>query len=326
VFDLSQFPQETQEWFHKEPVFWPSAVSAAVAGGVKDRNDLANIVFFMHHKERMSGNRGKALQAGEPRFEELAEEWKAFRTMVTPMVTGTGKAKPGLKSNHIKTVGAWCGTASLANPARDVDFAVEHRINRLDIVVNDFAKSRAPQQFTMRDTKKIQKLCELARKKGVEIHLMSWIMPHKAFIDRAAQLLVPVCNDVGAASLQWDAEEPWTQAKDRMQYSDAADRIADRFSGLTCRMGITARGFAEAPKVGPLVAICDYTLPQAYSTATSGVEPGAGQKRIYRHYEAKFGKPITMGLAAYSQEGIAKHTIESAMIACINQTNELRCD
>jgi hypothetical protein len=45
---------------------------------------------------------------------------------------------------------------------------------------------------------------------------MSWIMPHAAYIDRAAELLIPICDDVGASSLQWDAEEPWMLAQKPM--------------------------------------------------------------------------------------------------------------
>lgn len=96
MFVLTQFPRKTQEWFHKEAIFWPSAVSTAIDGGVKDSDALTNLVFFMHHKERMSGNRGKSLQPGEARFKELAEEWKGFRTLVLATIRNSPqkKAKP----------------------------------------------------------------------------------------------------------------------------------------------------------------------------------------------------------------------------------------
>jgi hypothetical protein len=231
-----------------------------------------------------------------------------------------------LKRDHIKTVGAWCGSSSLAHPERDVDVALELNINRLDVVVNDHSKSRSPRRFTVRDGQKIKTLCKRAQDNGIETHLMSWIMPHKAYIDRAAQLLVPLCEEVGASSLQWDAEEPWTKATHRMRYADAANCMADKFSGLACEMGVAAIGFTPVDKVGPLADICDYMVPQAYSTRTSGVKPGFGQKRIHGRYATKFGKKIVMGLAAFRQKDIPNHSVESAMVTCINQANDLNCD
>jgi hypothetical protein len=67
-------------------------------------------------------------------------------------------------------------------------------------------------------------------------------------------------------------------------------------------------------------------VPQAYSTRTSGVRPGVGQKRIHGRYASNFGKKIVMGLAAFRQKNIPDHTVASAMTACINQANDLNCD
>ncbi len=105
-------------------------------------------------------------------------------------------------------------------------------------------------------------------------------MPHAAYIDQAAELLVPICEDVGASSLQWDAEEPWMLAHKPMDYREAAERIADRFSNLSCPMGANAIGFVSIAKFGPLADICDYVVPQAYSTTSSGVTPGDGQRQF----------------------------------------------
>ena len=151
-------------------------------------------------------------------------------------------------------------------------------------------------------------------------------MPHAAYIDQAAELLVPICEDVGASSLQWDAEEPWMLAHKPMDYREAAERIADRFSNLSCPMGANAIGFVSIAKFGPLADICDYVVPQAYSTTSSGVTPGDGQRHIFDRYKKAFDRRIVMGLAAFRQSGIAGHNVESAMTACVNAANDRECD
>ena len=335
MFVLSNFPAKSQEFFRQGAILWPAAGAAAIDGGMKNTDNLTDLTFFMHHPERMSGSVGRAIDATEPNAAQLIEEWKGFRTMVATMVATPGKgstppakrtSKHGLRTDNIRTVGAWCGSSSLADPQRDVDFALANNINRLDIVVNDHAKSRAAQPFTVRSGSSIKKLCTAAQTAGIETHLMSWIMPHAAYIDQAAELLIPICEDVGASSLQWDAEEPWMLAEKSMKYEDASKRIADKFSRLACPMGANAIGFTSIAKMGPLAKICDYVVPQAYSTASSGVTPGDGQRRIFERYEKAFNRNIVMGLAAFRQSGIPGHTIESAMTACVNAANDLECD
>ncbi|GEM_PF-6367969 len=215
----------------------------------------------------------------------------------------------------LTTVGAWAGSATLANPARDVKFAADHGINRLDIVVNDHSKSREPRQFSVRSRDRILRLCDAARAKGIEVHLMSWVMPHRQYLDGAAAALVPLCREVGAVSLQWDAEEPWTLATRRMTYPAAASYMQEIFSDLSCAMGITGIGYASIPKLGPLAKLCDYVVPQAYSTRSSGLKPGTVASKFYKRWTTKFSKPVVIGLAAYRQKGIAHHTPESAMRA-----------
>jgi len=151
-------------------------------------------------------------------------------------------------------------------------------------------------------------------------------MPHANYIDQAADMLVPLCDDVGAASLQWDAEEPWMLAQRPMKHRDAAERIAERFAALSCPMGANAIGYASVEKFGPLAEICDYVVPQAYSTTSSGVVPGDGQRRIYERYEKAFARDIVMGLAAFRQTDIPGHSVRSAMTACVEAADDLGCD
>lgn len=217
----------------------------------------------------------------------------------------------------IRTVGAWCGRASLARPERDMEFAVRHNINRLDIVVNDHATWRAPHPFTVRSRASIERLARLARRRGIEVHLMSWIMPHAKYIDGAAEALIPLCENVGAVSLQWDAEEPWTLAEQSMGYRRAAQHLKDAFEPLPIPMGVNGIGFAPVRKLGPLAEVCDYVVPQAYATSTSGQDPATAPKRFFRRWTDRFARPVVLGLAAYRQSGIEGYSISTAMDAAI---------
>lgn len=86
MFNLAKFPTDTRSTFHQGAILWPLAVTQAIDGGVKRIDDLTNLVFFMHHPERMTGNTGRALDPKEADFHRLADEWTAWRTMVKPMV------------------------------------------------------------------------------------------------------------------------------------------------------------------------------------------------------------------------------------------------
>ncbi len=75
----------------RSPILWPVVVQEAVKAGVRSSSDLADIVFYMHHPERI----GNPIQAGETK---LIEQWKGFRTMVRPMIQSSSKPASGSKS------------------------------------------------------------------------------------------------------------------------------------------------------------------------------------------------------------------------------------
>jgi len=227
-------------------------------------------------------------------------------------------------SPAITAVGAWAGRWSISNPAEAVSFAVDHGINRLDVVVNDHSKWRRSRAFEMRDPRKIGRLVEAAAAADIETHLMSWIMPHERYIRGAAAALAPLCRDLPIESLQWDAEEPWTKARRPMDYRAAAELIDELFIELPCEMGVNGIGYTPVDKFGPLARICDYMVPQCYSTSTSGVKPEIAASRFVRRYLKEFGeREVIVGLAAYRQSGIPGHTIESAMEAAIDGVRDL---
>jgi len=223
--------------------------------------------------------------------------------------------EPEIEEPGRMTIGMWTGRASLNNPVRDVQLCVANNIRRLDVIVNDHSGARAARDFDMFQVSKIRGLVELAKANNLDVHFMSWVMPHEKYIDQAAEALVPLCNELGVSSLQWDAEEPWTLAQKPMDHGKAAKRIADAFEQLNCRMGVNGIGYTPVEKFGPLYEVCDYVVPQCYSTNTSGISPTTVVPRLVRRWNKVFGtdKKMAIGLAAYRQDGIAGHTVESAM-------------
>lgn len=223
--------------------------------------------------------------------------------------------EPEIEEPGGMTIGMWTGRASLNNPERDVQLCLKNNIRRLDVIVNDHSGSRAEREFDLFKESKIRRLVGLAKGNNIDVHFMSWVMPHEAYIEQAAERLVPLCNELGVSSLQWDAEEPWTKAKDHMGHEKAARYLADVFAMLDCPMGVNGIGYTPVEKFGPLHEICDYVVPQCYSTSTSGMKPTTVVPKCIRRWHKVFGedKPMAIGLAAYRQHGIDGHSIESAM-------------
>lgn len=215
-------------------------------------------------------------------------------------------------------VGAWTGSSSLSAPERDVEFARSIGLSRLDIVVNDHSKARNPIPFSLTSEKKTIKLARVATAAGLDVHLMTWIMPHETYIRSAADMLLALAKDTGAKSIQFDAEEPWTQAKKPMGYSNAGALIGELFRGHGIELGVNGIGYAPIDKLGPLAEVCDYVVPQAYSTSSSGQDPATAPKRFGKRWANAFNKPIVMGLAAYRQSGIAGYTEREAVDAALS--------
>ncbi|NVB42690.1 peptidoglycan-binding protein [Pseudenhygromyxa sp. WMMC2535] len=219
----------------------------------------------------------------------------------------------------ITKVGAWAGRQAMAAPAAAVDFCQRHGIDRLDVVVNDHSHARAPRDFDLLNRQRITALCEAARLADIEVHLMSWVMPHATYIRQAGELLLPLLAETGARSLQWDAEEPWTKAEAPMPYPEAAALIAEVFAERECQMGVNGIGFTPSESFGPLAEVCDYLVPQCYATATNGSRPDQIVSTCVSRWRKEFPseKPLAIGLAAFRQEGIEGFSPQQAMQASL---------
>lgn len=85
-FRPASLPKPVREAMGMGALAWPLAVQRAIASGLRKLDELTNIVFFMHHPERMVAGIGRALDSGERHFAALSNEWKAFRTLVRPLL------------------------------------------------------------------------------------------------------------------------------------------------------------------------------------------------------------------------------------------------
>jgi hypothetical protein len=86
TFNLKEFSPAVRAAFENVPVLWPTAVDAAIKDGITNPDKLADIAFFMLHKDRLENGIGKPLHPSEPEFESLAAQWAGFHALVIPMI------------------------------------------------------------------------------------------------------------------------------------------------------------------------------------------------------------------------------------------------
>lgn len=206
----------------------------------------------------------------------------------------------------VRRIGVWAGSGSMASAAtirRDVNFMKAVGVKRLDIIVNDDSEERSPMlKFKTYDADKIKALALDANAAGIEVHLMTWVMPHPAYIDGMAMTLPALARDCSALSIVLDAEEPWTLAKRPMAWAAAARDVRSALSNI--KMGVTAIGYCNKVKLGPLLDVADYWVPQCYSTETQKVDPATVVPQFVKRWRKAFGrsKPFVVGLAGYRQK------------------------
>ena len=172
---------------------------------------------------------------------------------------------------------------------------------------------------------------------GVAAHLVTWLRPTESYLRDAAVSLRDLCIRTGARSLLFDAEEPWTRHPNIRGRGEAGARdIVSRywtfFADWPCQLGVT--GVPYMPEtVRPLAKVCDYVLPQAYSTHIperrgrscidfSVYRPGNTQATAHRQWRG-FGKPMVMGLAAFRLCRFGALSEQGALQKAITATEDL---
>ena len=236
-----------------------------------------------------------------------------------PFRTGDAEDDPlrdvELEPWQLGNVGAWVGFGTFRTNNgidRDLKLAAELGLTRLDVIVNDHSSARDPRDFGTYNKSRIETLCKRATDQGIEVHLMSWWMPHADYIHEGAKQLVDLVDRCGAKSVMLDAEEPWTQARHRMDWNSAAALTAQRFGDTT--WGVTGIGYAPIDKLKPLVERSDYMVPQCYSTSRNSLDPTTAAPKLCGRWRRVFGdRPLVIGLAAYRQKGRIGYTKDRFM-------------
>jgi phosphatidylserine/phosphatidylglycerophosphate/cardiolipin synthase-like enzyme len=82
-FRLDRLPPKARGLFGQGSGAWREAVTEAATAGIRDPNELADLVFFMNHPERMSAGVGRLISRTDPDFVKLRAEWNEYRKTVT---------------------------------------------------------------------------------------------------------------------------------------------------------------------------------------------------------------------------------------------------
>ena len=91
-FRVDRLPAKAQAQFSKtDSAAWRDAVAEAIGAGVKNPKDLADIIFFMQHRDRIKSGVGKPIAKSERDFFKLRAEWNLYSTIVTRILKPSTK-------------------------------------------------------------------------------------------------------------------------------------------------------------------------------------------------------------------------------------------
>ncbi|HZJ62850.1 MAG TPA: phospholipase D-like domain-containing protein [Kofleriaceae bacterium] len=82
-FRVDRLPVRAQNAFARAGVSWRDAVEDAIRGGVSEPSALADLMFFLQHRERMTGVVGRAIDRKEEGFFHLRAEWNLYRAIAS---------------------------------------------------------------------------------------------------------------------------------------------------------------------------------------------------------------------------------------------------
>jgi phosphatidylserine/phosphatidylglycerophosphate/cardiolipin synthase-like enzyme len=81
-FRVDRLPAKARAEFAKtDSAAWRQTVEEAIGAGIRDPNDLADLIFFMQHRDRVAGGAGKPIDKVEADFFKLRAEWNLYRTI-----------------------------------------------------------------------------------------------------------------------------------------------------------------------------------------------------------------------------------------------------
>jgi len=198
----------------------------------------------------------------------------------------------------------------------------ELRVTDVALMINPLTSA----SFTLSvdRVRQIEEVCWDLEEIAVYSHLVSWLRPSRAYLETAATRLRPLCLSTGVRSLMFDVEEPWTR---HVAGEAAARSILSRywrFQDWPCPLGATVIT-PRLREVRPVAELCDYVLPQAYSTSGTSTtkRPGVTQRLAHENWSV-LGKPLVMGLAAWKLNLHGGLTQAGSMQTAITAVEDLR--
>ncbi|WP_370402053.1 hypothetical protein [Sulfitobacter sp. JB4-11] len=327
----ARFPASVQQAIAMGLGAWPLAVQRAIDAGIRDADRLADLAFWIHVPDLG----GRSIPMNHGRTKQWVALWKSLRKSVTsilraaPPAGGPGGGKATASTPFVNIRRVWVhtntrtivGSSSRAKRRRrqlcdlaptDVmigtnDVSVAHAARRNNTAFGTYSSARLTP--ALRDAIDELKSC------GVAIHFMTWITARERYCRGLVDTMFELCTQTGARSLMLDAEEPWTYSvKGRSQAKSFVETVfRPLIAGRPCCVGVShIVASSIANKLDPLIAACDYILPQAYSSA----RPGRLQGLAHTRWSSR-GKTMVMGLSGMSRVS------KSGMLADLKATDGL---
>ncbi|NJM97346.1 MAG: hypothetical protein HC800_09355 [Phormidesmis sp. RL_2_1] len=210
-----------------------------------------------------------------------------------------------------------------------------------------FVNGNTQTRFSVSNSKQKKLLSIAAQLHDIQItpHFVSWLRPSRQYMTDCARVMRPLCRDANVRSLLFDVEEPWTKtAKTEANAQLAVDNYW-QFTDWPCDLGVT--GIVSLPQsLKPVIAKCEYVIPQAYSTRKNSNTVYIGNDGIERTYirpdrlpkvahtnwrdfwQTFWGvpywrKPMVMGLAAWNLNRPGNISETQAMQRAIETTESI---
>jgi len=135
-FRLDRLPEKVRQHFSRGDASWRDAMEEAIRAGIKNPNDLADLIFFMQNPKRMTAGVGKRIDKREPDFVKLRAEWNLNRTIATGLLK-PATAKPA------------CDVFLPANPSKNYeDYVAAQTTGRITLMINGRNEHGSPRDQT----------------------------------------------------------------------------------------------------------------------------------------------------------------------------------
>ncbi|MDX1414882.1 MAG: hypothetical protein R3293_11875 [Candidatus Promineifilaceae bacterium] len=199
---------------------------------------------------------------------------------------------------------------------REFDEAAELGLTDVVLHLNSIRDARQSDTFHFLDNRSLDAMrsavtraTEELRRRSIDCHLMVFPAPHRGYTESMIDALIPLAQAAPIRSILLDAESNWRR-RSRPDYDGSVglieQRLRPRLAASSVALGFTDFTLNDAGRA--LARICDYVMPQAYSTRSSGMrEPGrmqADKHELYRPLQ----KPLVMAAAAWNIRPPAAHS------------------